>query len=300
MGRARAAAFSLVELLVVVGIIGILVGLILPAVQKIRGATARTDCLNNLKQMGLALHAFHDTHRRFPPLPRSPADRDANGLLGWMALILPHVEEGPLYQASVRACAQDPEPLHNPPHVGLETVVRTYVCPSDRRLLQPHSDRFGNRAAYGSFIGIGGAIPRGTTKGLPGVFVGHGCRLSEITDGSSLTIMVSERPPPDTFDAGWWYPGWSWHTPFLGPNHVLFFRGGKVHREDDGCRLRGIALGPGRTDNPCDRYHLWSLHSGGANFLFADGSGRFLSYSADPLMTALATRSGGEVVTLPD
>lgn len=297
MQCARRCAFSLVELLVVVGLIGILLGLILPAVQQARGSAARIACANSLKQVGLALHGFHQTHGRFPPLPPR-SGRDPNALLGWMAIILPHIEEEPLYRATEQACATDPEPTHNPPHVGFATVVRAYVCASDGRLLTPQNDGFGNRAGYTSFIGIGGAVPPGTTRGLPGIFEVQGCRLSDIIDGSSLTIMVSERPPPDTFQAGWWYPRWWWINDLQGPNNIVYFGAGKLHLGDDGCRVTR-ALGPGRTDNPCDRYHLWSLHGGGANFLFADGSGRFLSYSADPLMTALATRAGGESVQPP-
>lgn len=301
MRCARRSAFSLVELLVVIGVIGLLVGLILPAVQKVRGSANRIACANNLKQIGLALHSFHNAHGQFPKLPRrSPTDRDANTVLSWMAMILPYLEEQSVYQASAKACATDPEPMNNPPHAGLATVVRPYVCPSDRRLLQPLTDRWGTQAAYTSYVGIGGVMPRGSLRGLSGILESTGCRLSDITDGSSLTIMASERPPPDTLEAGWWYPKWGWHPPFLGPNHTMVLRGGRVYMEDDGCRHVIIALGPGRLDNLCDRYHLWSLHGGGANFLFADGSGRFLAYSAEPLMTALASRSGGEAVTLPD
>jgi prepilin-type processing-associated H-X9-DG protein len=216
-----------------------------------------------------------------------------------MALILPYIEEQQLFRVAERACAMDPEPTRNPPHVAFATVVQIYVCPSDSRLLSPQNDGFGNRAAYTSYIGIGGAIPRGRLVGLPGVLQSPGCRLSDITDGSSMTIMVGERPPPDNFHAGWWYPLWWWYSSFHGPNNMMIFGAGKMHLKDDGCRVTRD-LGPGRTDNPCDRLHLWSLHGGGANFLFADGSGRFLSYSADPLMRGLATRAGGEVATMPE
>src|SRR6266540_4669361 len=147
MGCRRRLGSSLIELLVVIGVIGILIGLLLPAVQQVRESASRLSCLNNQKQIGLALHNFHDTHGQLPPLPvRSPSGADPNARLGWMALILPQMEQEALYRASADACRIDPDPLHNPPHVGLATVVRSYVCPDDNRLLAPLTDRFGVRA----------------------------------------------------------------------------------------------------------------------------------------------------------
>ena|SRR5438045_4620333 len=114
MTRAR-PGITLAEVLVVTGIIGVLVGLTLPAVQRSRAAAARTGCQNNLKQIGLALHHFHDAHGRLPPLPhRRSGPGDPNAHLGWMALILPQVEQGVIYRASEEACRADPDPLHNP------------------------------------------------------------------------------------------------------------------------------------------------------------------------------------------
>src|SRR5260370_26257597 len=97
--------FSLVELLVVTGVIGVLAGLIIPAVEQVRSSAERVRCLNNLKQIGLALHGFHDAHGRFPALPvRARTSQDPNAILGWMALILQKMGEEPLYQLSSQSC----------------------------------------------------------------------------------------------------------------------------------------------------------------------------------------------------
>lgn len=293
--------FTLVELLVAIGVIGILVGLILPAVQQAREAASRISCTNNLKQIGLALQNFHNAHGQFPPLPtRSPPGADPNAYLGWMALILPEMDQADLYRLSVLACQIDPDTVHNPPHIGLATVVRSYVCPDDGRLLAPLTDRFQVRAAFTSYIGISGVVPPGAKIGFSGILGSSpGCRIAEITDGTSLTILVGERPPPDSLQAGWWYPIYNAYCAELrGPNNGMALGGGRECFESDGCFVQ-VTFGPGRTDNRCDRLHFWSLHPGGANFLFADGAVHFLSYSAQPLIMALASRDGGEVVELP-
>ncbi len=296
------SGFSLVELLVVIGLIGLLLGVIVPAVQQTREAAARVSCLNNLHQIGTALHSFHATHGRLPPLPvPSSASSDPNARLGWMAILLPQMEQEDLYRVSAEACRIDPDPLNNPPHIGLATVVRSYACPSDGRLGAPLTDRFGVRAAFTSYVGIAGAIPPGRTRGLEGA-LGYppGPSLSAVTDGTSHTLMVGERPPPDSLQAGWWYSGLiGYGQGFRGPNNGLVLGAGPLFGRDP-CVVAKGTFGPGRTDNPCDRFHLWSLHPNGANFLFADGAARFLSYSAEPLMFALGSRNGGEPVQLPD
>ncbi len=301
MGWRERRGFSLVELLVVMGVIGVLLGLLLPAVQNVRESAMRVKCLNNLRQMGLALHHFHDSHRRFPPLqPQGASDPNAN--LSWMALILSQMDQDPLYQISMQACRIDPDPLHNPPHVGFATVVASYVCPDDARLTEPLTDELGVRAAFTSYVGIAGAVSPGSGMGFSGVLGNSpGCRLTDITDGTSQTLMAGERPPPDSLQAGWWYPAFFGYGPGLrGPNNTVILGSGVIFPTEDPCAggVRGT-FSPGRTDNPCDRFHLWSLHPRGANFLFADGSARFLTYDVEPLMVALASRNGGEVVDLP-
>lgn len=147
---------SLVEVLVVLGVIGILLGLLLPAVNQARATSARTKCQNNMRQVGVALQHFHDSHGRLPPLPVSPKRKssDPNALLSWMVVILPLLERGNLYSLSEQACQMDSDPRHNPPHVGFATVVSTYVCPADNRLLAPLTDAGGIQATFLSLIHI--------------------------------------------------------------------------------------------------------------------------------------------------
>lgn len=303
----RRSGFSLIEILVVIGLLGILIGLLLPAIQQVRGSAARMQCLNNLKQIGIALHHHHDLHGRIPPQPASGDPHDPNVVLHWMALILPQMDQAPLWAVSLQACRAERFSYRNPPHVGHATVIRDYVCPSDRRLLVPLTMLSGDRAAFTSYIGISGS-PRGGSKFVsgrmtllrpaPGVLgQPRGTRLADITDGTSQTVMVGERPPPATLQAGRWYAAYGLGR-FPGPDDAMLIPASSYL--GDKCAVSGSGFGPGRIDNPCDRYHLWSLHPGGANFLLADASARFLSYSAAPILPALATRSGGENVTLPE
>ena len=294
-------AVSLIELLVVIGIIGILLSLLLPAVQQVRGAASSSACQNNLRQVGLSLHHFHDVYHQFPPVPvAKSAAHDANNLLSWMALMLPQMEDAPLYASSIRACQMDTDVTKNPPHIGFATVIPSYVCPADGRLLSPLTDSLGVTAAFTSYVGIYGAIAPGSLIGQEGALgFGGGGRMNAVTDGLSNTIMVGERPPPDSLQAGWWYPGfWGDTNGARGPNNGIVLGGVQVVF-NNGCRQLKGTFSPGVTSNPCDRFHLWSLHTGGANFLFADGSVRFLTYTSEPIMLPLATRAGGEVFDLP-
>src|SRR5687768_17729488 len=146
----------------------------------------------------------------------------------------------------------------------------------------------------------GGAPGSGYNGAMPGF---KGIRLSDVTDGASNTLLIGERPPWGRYLSGAWYVGVIPDPALEGdPN----WAGGGIGSMDvvnsgAGLGCRGpVRYGPGRLTNRCDTLHFWSLHPGGANFAFCDGSVRFLPYSAEPIMVALATRAGGEVVTLPD
>lgn len=297
MSRSR-PGITLAEVLVVTSILGVLVGLLLPAVNRTRAAAARAGCQNNLKQIGLALHQFHDTHGCLPLLPHKKASPgDPNAILAWMALLLPQVEQGGLYQASVEACRADPNPLHTPPHLAATVAVPVYVYPADARLRAALTDSLGFTATFASYVGIAGVVPPGAKQGLSGMLGGPvGSRLGSATDGLSQTLLAGERPPPDSLQAGWWYPGAvGYATGFRGPNNGLFLGGGLL-LEGDPCVVTKGTFGPGRKENPCDRFHVWSPHPGGANFLLADGAVRFFPYSAEPTILAMASRSGGEII----
>ena len=300
------SGFTLLELVIVIAIIGVLIGLLMPAVQYARESANRVGCLNNLHQIGVALHVHHDLHRCLPPKAPSGDIHDPNILLHWSALILPQLEQDGLWSLSEQACRIDPVSFHNPPHVGHATPLGVYNCPSDGRMRAPLVMSNGESAAYSSYLGVSGSmigatqIGPNTFKAAPGMLGQEpGPNLGAVTDGLSQTLMVGERPPPASGCAGRWYSVFRYAPlpSYPGPDGAMTIpEPGPL--PPDPCTPSGKGFGPGSIDNPCDRYHFWSLHPGGGNFLFADGSVRFFPYSAAPILPALATRSGHETVDL--
>jgi prepilin-type N-terminal cleavage/methylation domain-containing protein len=294
LGKPR-PAFTLVELLVVMAIIAVLLGLLIPAVQGIRAAAARTHCQNNLKQLGAALHQYHDAKKVFPPGVRTPRSKNAHAYMSWNVYLLPFLEQGPLWKQVVRAYTLDPDFRHIPPHTQRGVVVPVFGCPADGRTLEP-STRWRNfQVAFTAYLGVAGTDLRHPNGTLGPDFQ---VRLAEILDGASNTVMVGERPPSANQQLGWWYAGWGQDR--AGSAEMLLgVRDFKVTREYPECSSGPYAFAAGDVENNCHAFHFWSLHAGGAYFLFGDGGVRFLAYDADPILPALATRAGREPVSLP-
>jgi prepilin-type processing-associated H-X9-DG protein len=286
---------TLVELLVVIGILSSLVALLLPAVQRVRAAAQRVQCSNNLRQIGLALHNYHDSHGQFPPGVRGT--KDPFPFLSWIARLTPHLEQQAIWDQTVKDYA-DQKHFWGPPtwHAGVGRVLRLLICPADgpaSAFVQPENVEVG----FTHYLGVIGR-DSGSKDGV--LYLDSRVTFGGIKDGTSSTLMVGERPPSPHNRFGWWYAGVG--QSFDGSADMLL--GVQDYRttfREPTCPWGPYYFGPGTLANPCDTFHFWSLHMGhGANFLFCDGAVHFIPYSAKDIMPALATRAGGEAVDWPN
>lgn len=294
--RYQRSGFSLIELLVVIAIIGVLIALVLAGVQRVRAAADRVECQNNLRQIGMALHGYHGTYSSLPPGHGKTDGTDPYPSLGWQARLLPFVERDNEWKGIPAAYKAQPLPFFNPPHENISRVVSIYTCPADTRTTTPQEPR-GFPVALSSFVGVEGKNQVDQSGVL---FNGSKIRFASIIDGTSNTLMVAERPPSSDMWYGWWYAGQGQQDDgsadmILGSNERVTMLG-----DFPDCGSWSQGFGPGSEGNRCDALHYWSLHPGGANFLYCDGSVHFIGYDAAPLMPALSTRNGREPVSLPD
>lgn len=290
-------AFTLIELLVVLAIISVLMGLLLSAVQQARSTAARLKCQNNLKQIGLAFHMYHDTYGSLPPGHRSFTAAQPLPWSGWPLSLLPYLEQPALFAKAQAAYRLSRNPFLNPPHTGLATVVAIYVCPSDARAATAQRAQIsGAIAAFTDYLGVSGK----NSSAKDGVlFQDSHVRFAEITDGLSNTLLVGERPASTDFQYGWWYAGIGQRFTGSGDMILGVQEVNLLPVKPKTCGPGAYPYGPGRISNPCDMFHFWSLHPSGANFLFVDGSVHFLPYSVRPILPALASRAGAETVDPP-
>ena len=289
------SAFSLIEVLVVIAIVAVLIGLTLSAVQRVRAAAARTQCQNNLRQLGLAHHLYHHSHGRLPPGVATPVSRDPYPFMSWHTRLLPYLEQTALWDEAVAAFQSNPDFTRPPEHPGASRALPVFGCPTDLRALSPQVLRSGRPRGLTSYLGIAGnraVLQDGV------LFTDSSVRLADITDGTANTLLLGERPPSANMVLGWWYAGWGQDRDGDG-DMLLGVRAKNQGGYAPECPVGPYQFQPGDFKNQCDAFHFWSPHPGGANFAFADGSVHFLTYSADSILPALATRSGGEVAEIP-
>ncbi len=294
----RRTAFTLVELLVVIAIIGLLVALLLPAVQMARESARRMSCQNNLKQIGLALQSYHDNQRAFPPGYVSAVDMSGNDTgpgWGWAAKALPYMEQGTLYD-SIRLDQPIDASVNSTPRVA---VVKPYRCPSDSvkttwaavKRDTSTGDVTGSicDVASAHYVGVFGTTEPGVDG--DGIFFRNSAvALREITDGTSQTMSVGERSHR-WCEATWtgavtmaalFPPPKSPAVPFVQNAASMIL----------GHTFEGPPNAPGIECN-----NFSSQHTSGANFAFADGHVQFITTTIDKTtFRALSTRAGGESV----
>jgi prepilin-type N-terminal cleavage/methylation domain-containing protein/prepilin-type processing-associated H-X9-DG protein len=276
------SGFTLIELLIVIAIIGLLLGMLLSAVQKARQAAALVQCKSNLKQLALAVLHFESEQRRFPGLYEF---KTTPGQRSWLVALLPYVDQPNLFYHIIRN------------DKGMDQVLELYLCPADPRGGQVRHEPYGSYAVH-SYPAVSGHDYDPQSRPTAGIINPiYTTRLRDITDGTSNTLLIGERPYSPDLYFGWWG---GFLTPGLCSGAANQFA---IYTQDQGgtdCPKAPYYFGNGPQDvaNPCSFNQFWSPHSGGGNFAFGDGSVRFLAYSASAVVPALATYAGGEVVTL--
>lgn len=174
--------FTLVELLAVIAIIALLFGLTLAAVQKIRAAAARNQCQNTLRQIGLALHGYHDVVDSLPPGVSYQNGGDPQPFMTWHARLLPCLEQSEVWWEVLQAYTANKDFHYDPPHVWLDRVNKAFVCPSDALARRP-----GPHAAFTDYLGVEGTDQYGH-DGL--LFLDSHVRFADVSDGLSTTARV--------------------------------------------------------------------------------------------------------------
>lgn len=296
--RATRFASSLIELLVAIAILGILVGLLLSAVQQVRLTAARLTCTNNIKQLALALHSHHESVGGFPAGCRSDTPTEPMPYLSWRGAILPYLEQQPLWDATASAYRADRNPF-NDTHTPRVLPQKVLSCPLDQRLTTAWevTTRYRPRirVALSSYLAVSGT----TSAARDGIFFTDSrTQLLHVTDGTSNTLLIGERPPSTDLVYGWWYVGTGQSRSGQVDSHLGTTERNLLGETYRNCPIGPYQFGAGEQQDHCAAFKYWSFHSGSSHFAFADGSARFIRYEAVTIMPQLATRAGGEVASL--
>lgn len=313
--RGRKFGFTLIELLVVIAIITILIGLLLPAVQKVRGAASRMKCSNNLKQMGIAIHSYHITTglvpaavmdgdgeagvTGYPSNMRAEFARDCQGYAAsGFSRILPYMEQG--VGTKTFNAASGVKEIDGP---SASQAVAMFTCSADPRsggFIAPTSAT-GESVPFGlnSYAGVEGPAFSYQTIGIAlGMFT-HDTRVKfdDVRDGLSNTLMIGERPPSADLSYGWWAS--SPVDTYCGTANTVRWFGSSGPPGNTPCPNGQARFSQGNVTNNCDHHHFWSMHTGGGNWLLGDGSVRFFTYSSAATIISMSTRAGGETFDIP-
>jgi prepilin-type N-terminal cleavage/methylation domain-containing protein/prepilin-type processing-associated H-X9-DG protein len=309
----RRNGFTLIELLVVIAIIAVLIGLLLPAIQKVRAAAARIQCENNLKQIGIALHSFHNDYDRFPPGLEIPIGTGQDGSMdraecpkcdqppgpgqfgNWLMMILPYMEQTSLYQqcgTQSNNFTVDYKAYTSGPNSTGASVVKSYICPADyapKPTVQYLQYYFGVNSYFGNAGSFAGPVSEGPPS-LDGVlYHNSSVKILAITDGTSNTFLAGERYSFDRnvqdSDLSDWR-GWAW-TDWNSSGDVL------------GDTTWGMNYTYAQIANVNERKQVFgSGHTGGANFLLCDGSVHFVTDGISIVTyVRLSVRNDGKVLT---
>jgi prepilin-type N-terminal cleavage/methylation domain-containing protein len=280
MFHRKRVGFTLIELLVVIAIIAILIALLVPAVQKVREAAARIQCVNNLKQQALALHGFHDSTRKFPSGYIMKLDAAGNEIgpgWGWGAQMLDYIE-----QSHLKSAINFNLDVAHANNAAFRTArIATFACPSDDFVQQFTPPGATVQLAHGSYVAVFGnnEIEDNPDAGNGIFFRNSKVNMQQVRDGTSNTLFIGERSAK-RFTSTWT---------------------GVLAGLDE---AQALVLGScDHTPNSPDGHKedFASNHTAGVNFAFGDGSVRMINFSIDQAVyKALATRAGGEVASLPD
>jgi prepilin-type N-terminal cleavage/methylation domain-containing protein/prepilin-type processing-associated H-X9-DG protein len=297
--RTRAArGFTLIELLVVIAIIAILIGLLLPAVQKVREAAARSKCSNNLKQIGLACHNYNDVMGSFP------MGNKWNWGWTWHAYILPYVEQGPLYNQVQPVMKTDGATTLTGAAVKLAvgTKISVFICPSDpgpetwtTSGVRRYCSNYNGNAGSNGFVCSSCGQTDQDMRNLNGVLYSNSkVRINDLKDGTSNTLLAGDakKSPgaPHNFDRYYIF------------DNTLDGNSAASHDTSRCLSLTGHRNGSTLTAyriNGNNEKTFGSFHTGGANFVMGDGSVRFVRDTISTVAwLAAGSRSGGEAIPL--